>query len=843
MTDAIARSKLVAGMSVWILAVIAAVGGPTAAQGTSTPFIEKYIDRAQEALAAGDRREARHNIELVLERSFNHLKGTLLKAQLDLEDGKRDEAVSALVRIVEIGGRLENATPDDLEAVKRAGALLEEHDPDASRLDEMTAELRTFVLDEAERLIKAKLWISALKLVNRHDAIAGQSERGKAIRDRIIHKGPNDIAKEDIHGGLGPLDGISADWISKEDEKHKTWEKRWTRETEHYRVETNAGYEILVTACIVMEQFHSMYRSFYGVDEKRKIPAIPVKIFATQDAFKDYAPLDMKGAGGYYDSKEIVTYDAGFASRMYLWETLAHEASHQFTDLVTKEWQPTWMNEGTASFFEGVKILSNGQVVNNIIPRASRRLETFMRHSATDDRIKLRDLLTTQSGLDNYTGDHYAYGWALIYFLFNYTDDKGRPTYRDLLQGYMKAGFRKVPQASAHIADFEKKIVAAARHPSIKSLDAFESEWRAFMKRRHEIELGRVDPVPAWIEKARALMKMKGTRPRSWASEMIDRILARAPSNTEALQMGIDLVWKGRKKDKDRALDRCQRILDAIPAASRDKKQERVITGIIRKVDAAAVKRTKRLRSMAGELDKVADKYVKANMPRRAIQVLRGAKALWPEDPSYLARAEKLRKDNNITTLRWRLLFNERDIREWTFADMDDNTYRVESDELVSEYGKLGRDTSIDYRLLFGRSSIKGDYRFRARMSADAKLGCKLVGICFGIKDSEDFKAVIWFPEQGVLDLARFMDGGLTGLARKNVSARGRGKWYDVEIAVRQGKVSLSLAGKEILTRDMGTDATDGAIGLIMGGGKARFKHLRMLVRDEQIVVEGAAAH
>ena len=37
-------------------------------------------------------------------------------------------------------------------------------------------------------------------------------------------------------------------------------------------------------------------------------------------------------------------------------ETLFHEASHQFMTMVTKGgWAPSWLNEGTATFFEGAR--------------------------------------------------------------------------------------------------------------------------------------------------------------------------------------------------------------------------------------------------------------------------------------------------------------------------------------------------------------------------------------------------------------------------------------------------------------------------------------------------------
>ena len=83
----------------------------------------------------------------------------------------------------------------------------------------------------------------------------------------------------------------------------------------------------------------------------------------------------------------------------------------------------------------------------------------------------------------------------------------------------------------------------------------------------------------------------------------------------------------------------------------------------------------------------------------------------------------------------------------------------------------------------------------------------------------------------------------MPGSKRNTSSFPGRDGWCTVVDTPVRSRIRRLTVTAGTWTRDMGTETTDGAIGLIMGGGKARFKHLRILVSDEQLVMEGATAH
>ena len=79
---------------------------------------------------------------------------------------------------------------------------------------------------------------------------------------------------------------------------------------------------------------------------------------------------------------KVTCYDTRTTTTSLDWmlETLFHEASHQFmTQLESKGGSaPAWLNEGTASYFEGARLLANGTVQTNLIPESRLRGLMYM---------------------------------------------------------------------------------------------------------------------------------------------------------------------------------------------------------------------------------------------------------------------------------------------------------------------------------------------------------------------------------------------------------------------------------------------------------------------------------
>ncbi|MFT7619455.1 MAG: hypothetical protein ACI97A_003109 [Planctomycetota bacterium] len=793
------------------------------------PFVEKYFKAAQSAHSAGNLADARTNLNLVLERTADHVEALVLMARINLKEERSDYAFAGLEHAILLGEEIAAPSPQEVAAIESAKKLQVEHDQRAESVRTDIASHGKYLMREVIRLEKLQLYIAAFRLLNRVEELQGSSVESRTIRKRLLSEGPNDIAVEDIAGGSDPLAGISAAWIAKHDEEHSDWAKHAIKETEHYTIKTNAGYEVLVIAATICEQLHSMYRDFYGVPSDREVRKVEVKIFKTNAEFQNYAPEGMKTAGGYFAGKEIVTYDTG-GNRGHLWETLAHEASHQFTSLVSRGWQPTWLNEGTATWFEGVRILSNGRVRRNLIPRYSNRLASFLRHTKGQESFTLSEILTTKPGLSNYTGIHYSYGWALIYFLYNFTDDKGRLAYRETLKSYLVEGFAKQVESTQHVNDFEMRVIKPAKVAGIADLKSFEKVWKSWIADLGNTSTGKTDPIDSWMTTARLCAANK--KLLDVADEFVTRVLQRNPVHEEALALGAQVAWK--LKNRDRAFDRYSRLLFITGESKEAKKRPEI--RVARKRASNLDRKRFQLKSRKKKIIEILSAHVNAyeegGHPRRAIQIAKRIEG-FGQSPSTKRPSEELMARHDIATSRWSVLFNERDIREWDYAE-DGSPFGVEGDELIGEFDEPDVNLVVPYRVLFSRRKISGDFTFSTNLAEDPKKKCRMIGICFGIKNADDFMAMVYFPRHGVLDLAEHSGDSWRLIKRVNAGYWKKGSWAPAIIEVKGGKARLQFRGKEpFKNQGLTVDQLTGRIGLLMGGGKARYRHLRLYSEPE----------
>lgn len=807
-----------------ILFLVAIICLSSATWGQRAPFVEKYFSQAQKAFAANQKEEARNKLNLVLERAADHVEALVLMARLDILEDRTDYAFAGLEHAILLGDELASPSPAETASIEAARILQAEHDKRAEAVRNDVASHGKYLMREVQRLEKLKLYIAAFRLLNRVEELQGSSAESRTIRKRLLTKGPNDIAVEDIAGGSDPLAGVSAAWIAKHDEEHSEWEKHAVQETEHYTIRTNAGYEVLVIAATICEQLHHMYRDFYGVPMDREVRKVDVRIFASNAEFQDYAPEGMKTAGGYFAGKEIVTFDTG-GNRGELWETLAHEASHQFTSLVSQGWQPTWLNEGTATWFEGVRILSNGQVRRNLIPRYSNRLGTFIRHSKSDEAFSLATILTTKPGLSNYTGVHYSYGWALIYFLYNYSDPTGRLAFRETLQNYLVEGFTKQAEPDQHVSDFLERLIKPAKVPDITDLESFEKAWKAWIIRLDRISSGKESPIEAWMTTARLCANNK--KLRKVADEFITRVLQRNPVHEEALSLGAQVAWK--LKNRDRAFDRFSRLLFVAGESKESLKRPEIKEARKRasSMDRKRFQLKSRKKKIIETLIAHAHAYEEGGLPRRALQIAKRIDG-FGTTPGQASMSDELMARHDISKARWSVLFNERDIREWDYAE-EGSPFGVEGDELVGAFDEPDKGLVVPYRVLFSRRKIDGDFTFSANVAEDPKTKCRMIGICFGIKNPNDFMALVYFPRHGVLDLAEHSGDSWRLIKRTNVGYWKKGSWTEALIEVKNGKARLQFKGKEpFKNQGLTAEQLTGSIGLLVGGGKARYRHLRL---------------
>lgn len=823
---------LLAATAAWTSGVPALAQTAESRESARAPFAEKYLKAGLAAEAAGDMAAARSHLLLVLERSPRHVPGLVALARVEKALDLRDASACHAAMAVETFEAILDPLPEERALSVEARALLESLDPRARKADALLGPLPKMLLDDARAYMRRGLSLPALKALERLRALRGGSAEVEDLIAKIRRTGGDDVAVEDALGGEDPLKGVSQAWVEREDAAHRTWEKAYVKETEHYAVRTNAGFEMLETVALVMEPLHAFYRSFYGIEASRKVPRVEVRVYAEHAEFVATAPESMKTSGGYFTGSSIVTYDprpTGGAMGSLI-ETLAHEASHQFTSLISRGWQPPWMNEGTATYFEGTTLLSNRNVRMNLVPRHSGRLETFTSHRRSPERFDLRTLLTTAGGLANYTGVHYAYGWALIYFLWNFEDEEGGNPFREPLRARMTEGFRAEQDGAAHASDFEERIVKAAKVAGVTDLRSFEGAWQRFIDDLAEIHGGRRDPAERDLAKARAIAAGKNRRA---ALPIYERVLARRPEDPDVLfESGLLAHETGAKA---RAAHRMALFLEHAEGRVDSKDQRlRKARDLVGSLDHEFLRRRKTESETLARHFALAAEYRDAGFPMLALRTLDRARILGRRLPEIAETARAVRRATGATLRTWRLLFNERDVREWTWADAADNTWRVEGEDLVSEYTATTtgpKTATIHTRQLFSREPARGDFAFSAGMKPDAA-GCELLGVCFGIAGGERFQAIVVLPKSATIDVAENDGGAWRLIDRRAVDPVLLADWFTLRIELRGERLVATLADRTVVDRVFPDGAARGRFGVLMGGGKARFRHLRIFEPD-----------
>lgn len=342
---------------------------------------------------------------------------------------------------------------------------------------------------------------SALKAA-RGAAAAGQFQAAGHLMGKLLDLDPADAALASeydklvekggqlVSGGSFVAERVrrrSPQFLERQNRLHADWERAFTRKTPHYEVITNVSYAFFETLCVVMEDMHQFYRKVYGYTKTS--PRLELHVYRKRSDFDQFSfkilheslPLGVLGWFYWEPRLMVAAYDpteAGTDLRD-LWNTLFHEASHQFMHLYTKsagEQPPTWLNEGTASYFEGCELKADGSIVKN--KPAKLRILEWEALENSSARHSLADLINCPHSA--YDGTYYSYGWSLVYFLNNYEDKNGNFIYREPYLRYLQSYTRK--GGDAPLARAKRMFVEEVADPDVPDWDAFERRWRNFTR-------------------------------------------------------------------------------------------------------------------------------------------------------------------------------------------------------------------------------------------------------------------------------------------------------------------------------------------------------------------------
>ena len=267
--------------------------------------------------------------------------------------------------------------------------------------------------------------------------------------------------------------------------EHGEWSKADKLETSGYVLRSDIGYRELHLAARALEQLAVYYRRFYAPpstslqDGKTMVYLCKSEATFAQVLGQPLEQLtNVKGMlrTTYHPDgpKEFQLYGWDYREDATvfdeLFDTLAHEASHQYMALACPVVAPLWLNEGMACYFEGAKLSRDGTV--SVGMPASSRLRHLM-YLWGDRQVLLKSTLTAdpQRFL---TPDEYALAWSLIYFLRHYETDEGDHPFRDALVRLIAAPGQQGGSWETPLMP----LLHAARWSSTKFVD----EWSSFIQ-------------------------------------------------------------------------------------------------------------------------------------------------------------------------------------------------------------------------------------------------------------------------------------------------------------------------------------------------------------------------
>ena len=427
-------------------------------------------------------------------------------------------------------------------------------------------------------------------------------------------------------------------------------------ESKYYKLSANLEPETAQRVADLMDDLHGFYVQVYfeGNEKKARSAKATIRIHPDRaDMLKSWeggpAPEGWWSPG----ENTVHCYDSrtnGSGSLDWMLETLFHEASHQFMSLLSSGgFVPAWINEGTASFFEGTVAMADHRV---LWPEAARlRLQPLLAQLG-QRKLTAADVVSYDSP-GSYPAEYYSFGWGLVYFLQQYEDPATleycyRPLYARYRSEVIKRGgepmkvFEQVflgknsPLGEQSFADFDRDWSKWIQE-EVSTLNGSDSRARKLRLERMQRELAAADAAAKEGKQARVPEKELLARALSHAEYVCSTIDKDKPDGELVVQQAEILERLGRPAA---AAPLYQRALDLADEGhfTLDEKRYAEFEKRLKKLDAKnAALRTARARTL--ELGRTAAallaEYEKSDPPL----VLRGY--------TFAALAAGVLKDEN----------------------------------------------------------------------------------------------------------------------------------------------------------------------------------------------------
>lgn len=614
-------------------------------------------------------------------------------------------------------------------------------DPIASRRDQFLAKAVDTLADCAEELSKNGHGERALALLERLPAAA----QGKdAARVTTL------LAKVRAAFQQVDLDAAATDETSAKEEKASTGPREFVEyESEHYEFRCALEPSVVKRLGEVMDDIHAYYvQIYFDGDAKKARSKATIVVHPDRDTMlKSWQGTSAPEGWWSPGTNEVHTYDtrtgggrglgSGSSNRSLdaMLETLFHEASHQFMTLLSQGgFVPAWLNEGTASFFEGAVAMADGRV---LWPRAAlARLGTLSFQLEKPSKPTVADVIGFAEG-GSYPPEYYSYGWGLAYFLQQYEDQKTlEHVYRPLYAEYRAAVIRRGGEPRAV---FDEVFLGKRSPLGHKRFDDFANAWRSWI-------LDEVRPLHQRSSEARVLRLKRAERYLAAADVAKGdkkavvgeaELCARALSEIEYVRSQIDrpdaqdgdlLVMQAdllqRLKRPAAAAPLIEEVLDLADAKQYelDEKRYEELSKRLSKLDGGNAAQRK-AKSSVVELGRIArallGDYERADPPLvlRSYTFASLASALLPDDAELASSVDRLRTAaRDAKLLRGSIRALDGGIDRW------ETIFSSPPDKFTVEGPRIELEAVRNVAFIDTQFEVSGEYELRATVGHGAEV-------------------------------------------------------------------------------------------------------------------------
>ena len=618
----------------------------------------------------------------------------------------------------------------------------------------------------------------------------------------------------------------SPEAAAKEDAKHATWGSAWEVKGEQYTVKTDFPREMADSISLAMEQMNRFYRKVFHVKEfgGGQTARVTLCVYRSREEFDANEKSPDKNVAGFFKPGEnyVATYDPRSDKRPLseLWSTLFHESSHQFTHMISADLIPAWLNEGTASYFEGAKLQGNGVVETNLVPEERlQSLEILLnRGSPTLEQV------VTYFQPGSYPGEDYPFGWGLVYFLLNYEDDKSQRVYVQPYQSFM-ASYKTGGKHDVK-ARFVEHFVTKAKQPGVSSFADFEKRWQDWIHQLHGLYYGGPEVADKLIERARKETKDKAYES---AAESYAWALRKRPGDPVANFELAELL--ALQKANDAAIYRYRGAVASLrvapdlskPLSGSGERTGQELLDLsqsrLAKLDKAfADAKSKADEAFAGAAADAARGYLDKSMPLCALRLLEQSRALYGGATALLSLRDEIAGKSGADTRRWRRLKTAGDLAEWEC----DGDWKAADGALVGTAEKGAGPI-----FCFWRDDMPERFRYEVRVDEsglDKEEG--LFGLVFAA--TPDALRFLGAQKVGAVSTCHVRKGpefskSIATLKPDQMNS------FTLAIEVFPGRVEFFVDGKPAgKPMTLTAEEMRGKIGLVLQGGSMTLRELRV---------------